>query len=91
MATKKHHGNAIVKYLGPSAELPIADLPTLRDVFKQCQLLRERHVGPTSSYKLETMAADVVPLILNIWRRANAKLVEIPIRNTEFALEIRIV
>ena len=37
------------------------------------------------------MAAEVVPLILDVWRRANAKLVEIPIRTADKAIQARIV
>ena len=88
MASKKHHASTVVNYLGPSAELPLADLPTLRDVLKQCQLLRERHLG---NYEVATMASDVLPLIIAVWHRANAKLVDPPIRTTDKALKKRIV
>ena len=37
------------------------------------------------------MASKVIPLLLNVWKRANAKFVEIPIRLNDFALERRIV
>ena len=86
----KHHASSIVKYLGPSAELPVADLPTLRDVLKQCQLLRERRVGPNSKYELPNMASNVLPLILSVWNRANANLVKLPIRVTDKSLTNRI-
>ena len=81
MASKKHHNNSLIEnFIGPSAELPQADLPTLRDVLCQCLLLRERQIASNADYDLLTMASDVLPLILNIWRRANAKFVEVPIR-----------
>ena len=90
MASKKHHASTIVKFLGPSADLPPADLPTLRDVLKQCQLLRERHVGPSYNYELSDMASDVLPLIIAIWNRANAKLSQPPVRVSDQALKDRI-
>ena len=86
MASKKSHCSAIVQYLGPSAPLPVSDLPTLRDVLKHCQLHRERFVGPMTNYPVSTMVADVLPLILQVWTRANAKLVDIPVRVTDFSI-----
>ena len=90
MASKKHHSSPVVKYLGASAELPTADLPTLRDVLKKCQLLRERFAGPANMYEVSAMVADVLPLVLDIWKRANVKLVELPVRHNDFALAERI-
>ena len=86
MAAKKHHGCAVVNFLGPFAELPIAKLPTFRDILKQCQLLRERYVGSRNIYYVNDMASDVLPLILDVWNRANAKLVQCPIRLSNEAL-----
>ena len=79
MAAKKHHKSVVVNFIGPSAELPTADLLTIWDVLKQCQLLRERTVGPNNFYPVNDMVSDVLPLILNVWKRANAKLVQHPI------------
>ena len=90
MASKKRHTSTIDKYLGPSAPLPLADLPTLRDILKQCQLLRERQIGPTEKYSVTDMASDVLPLIFTVWNRANAKLIELPIRVSDRALTLRI-
>ena len=81
MAAKKHHGSAIVTYLGSSADLPLADLPTLRDVLRQCQLLRERYVGDNvCNYSVTKMASNVLPLILGFYERAHADFIKIPIR-----------
>ena len=91
MAAKKHHGSAIVNFLGPSAKLSVANLPTLWDVLKQCQLLRKRHVGPANTYSVSTMAADVVPLILAVRKRANAKLIQLPICVNDDTIQKRIV
>ena len=79
MAAKKHHGSTIVNFLYPSAELPTADFPTLQGILKQCQLLRERSVGSRNIYNVNNMVSDVLPLILNVWNRANTKLVQRPI------------
>ena len=90
MAAKKHHASNIVQFLGPSAELPPADLPTLRDVLKQCQLLRERHVGTTNNYELSDMASDTLPLLKAVWNRANAKLIQPQVCVCDKALKDRI-
>ena len=90
MAAKNHHASTIVNYLGPSAELPLADLPTLRDVLKQGQLLRERHLGPNSKYEVSDMASDLLPLIIAVWNRANAKLVDPAIRVSDKKLKDKI-
>ena len=86
MAAKKHHCSVVVNFLGPSAKLLTADLPTLRDILKQCQLLLECRVGPRNIYNVSDMASDVLPLILSVWNRANAKLVQRPIRLSDEVL-----
>ena len=83
--TTRHHTSGIVNHLGPSAELPVADLPTLQNVLKQCQLLREPH-SFLKTYGSFAMAADVLPLFLDVWKRANAKLVALPIRISDDSL-----
>ena len=90
MAAKKHHKSPIVTYLGPSAELPQADLPTVRNMLQQCQLLRERQADAIKTYEVADMASDVLPLILEVWHRANAKFIEIPIRVCDKTLIRRI-
>ena len=65
--------------------MPVADLPTLRDVLKQCQLLLERH-SSLNAYGSLAMAADVLPLFLDVWKRANAKLVALPIQISDDSL-----
>ena len=91
MATKKHHGSAIVAYLGPSSDLPLADLPTLRDVLKQCQLLREQFIGENiRNYSIGQMSSDVLPLILRVYERAHADFVQIPIRFSDAVIMERI-
>ena len=85
MVATRHHTSGIVNHLGPSAELPVADLPTLQNVLKQCQLLREPH-SFLKTYGSFAMAADVLPLFLEVWKRANAKLVALPIRISDDSL-----
>ena len=91
MAAKKHHGSAIVTYLGPSSPLPLADLPTLRDILKQCQLLREQYTGENiRNYSVAQMSSDVLPLILGVYERAHADFVQIPIRFSDGVIMERI-
>ena len=90
MAAKKHHCSVVVNFLGPSAKLLTANLPTLQDILKQCQLLRERSVSSRNVYNVSDMASDVLPLILNVWNRANAKLVQCPIRLSDDVLKEKI-
>ena len=59
---------------------PKSRTPLLQDDLKYCKLLWERYVGPIQEYSVATMAADVLPHILKIWHRADAKLIELPIR-----------
>ena len=66
MAAKKHHKSPIVTYLGPSAELPQADLPTVRDMLQQCQLLRERQMFCLSSLK-SGIATKLIKRITSKW------------------------
>ena len=74
MAAKKHHRSAIVAYLSSSADLAYANLPTLRNVLCQCQLLRERYIGAkVCNYSVTKMALDVFPLFLGIYERAHAE------------------
>lgn len=68
-----------MKILGPSASLPLSDLPTLRDVLKHCLLLRERHAGYSKHYPVSVMANEMVPLLKGVWFRANALLTQQPI------------
>ena len=82
MAAKKHHGSTIVTFLCPSAELPTAELPTLQDILKQCQLLPERF----KQHLQIDSAQQVLPLYLIFWNRTNAKLVQLPIRQTDKVL-----
>ena len=79
-------GSSENSVLGPSAELPVADLPTLRDVLKQCKLLRERNVGVNSEYSVHKMATAAVPLVLDTWRKANAMLVDKDVRKSDKAI-----
>ena len=90
MASKRHDNTRIVKFIGPSADLPKADLPTLRDILRQCLLLRERQSASNVNYEVITMASDILPLLLVTWHRANAKFVEIPIRTCDDTLIQRI-
>ena len=73
------HKSAIGAFLGQSAPFPVSDLPTLRDVLKQCLLLQEMNVKAERNFKIHEMASEVASLILPIWHRANAKLAQPPI------------
>ena len=57
-----------------------ADIPgALRDVLKQCQLLRELNHRGERNFTISDMASETVSLILPIWHRANAKLAQPPV------------
>ena len=67
MASEKHHRSPIVKYLSASAELPTADLLTLRDALKKYKLLHEHFFGPANIHSLShVMVSDVLTLVLDI-------------------------
>ena len=89
-SSKQRHKSGITAYLGPSAPLPLTDLPTLRNVLKQCQLLREGNVKARRNYKIPEMALEVTTLILGVWHRANAKLAKTPICIQEQSIAKRI-
>ena len=88
--SKQRHNSGITSYLGPSAPLPVSDLPTLRDVLKQCQLLREQNPKSEKDFTIWEMSEQALALILPIWTRANVKLVQEPIRLNDNQIARRI-
>ena len=54
--SKPRQKSAIIAYLGPPSSLPVSDLPTLRDVLKQCQLLRELNPNSDRNFTVHDMA-----------------------------------
>ena len=50
---------AVLEYVGKSAELPEGQLPTLRDVFKQGLLLKERAISDYRNYTNKELAIDL--------------------------------
>ena len=54
--SKPRQKSAIIAYLGPSSSLPVSDLTTLRDVLKQCQLLRELNPNSDRNFTVHDMA-----------------------------------
>ena len=89
-SSKHRHKSGVNAYLGPSAPLPLSDLATLRDVLKQCQLLRECNIKAQRNLKIPEMAAEATTLILSVWHRANAKLATPPICIQESSIAKRI-
>lgn len=71
--------NCMEEFLGPSAELPLSDLPTLRNILQQGMLLRERYPGPVKLYSFKKMAEELVPLVQAVRRRANSRLLIRPV------------
>ena len=89
-SSKHRHKSKIIAYLGPSAPLPVADLPTPRDVLKQCLLIREGNVKAQRNLTNPEMAAEATPLVLAVWNRANAKLAKLPVSIAERSISKRI-
>ena len=65
---------AVLQYVGNSAELPEGQLPTLRDVFKQGLLLRERAINDYRNYSNKDLAIDLSAMILKSWLKVNVLL-----------------
>ena len=90
MATTKKTPSSIWanyrKIIGPSKPLPVADLPTLRDTLQQVLLLKE-----SSTTQAKTCIFDeVVKMVIDVWSRANYKLVAVELRVTDWSLSQRI-
>ena len=60
--------NALV---GASAELPVSELPTLRNVLAKAKLVKERSVAKISRQEVSRLVADEVK---EIWSKVNAVL-----------------
>ena len=78
-SSKRHHKSAIAAYLGNSAPLPVSDLPTSRDLLKQCLLLREQNPKDEAAFTVPQMATEAASLAIPVWHRANAKLALPPV------------
>ena len=63
--------------IGPSKALPSADLPTLRDILQQVLLLKESRSTQDISV---SVFQEVASLVIAIWKRANALLIETDVR-----------
>jgi hypothetical protein len=87
---RRHKSHSMVNYLGPSSELPVSDLPTVLDVLKKGQLLRERHMGYEKHFPVSQMALELVILVKESWRCANAKLVETPVMLSDVRIKKKI-
>ena len=78
-SSKRHHKSAIAAYLGNSAPLPVSDLPTSRDILKQCMLLREQNPKDEAAFTVPQMATEAASLAIPVWHRANANLALPPV------------
>ena len=65
---------AVLEYVGKSAELPEGQLPTLRDVFKQGLLLKERAISDYRNYTNKELAIDLSAMVLKSWLKVNILL-----------------
>ena len=90
MATNKKTPRSIWvnfrKFLGPSKPLPVSDLPTLRDCLLQVLLKKEGAIVQGKSRAFE----EVATLIIDLWSRANFRLVDPSKRISDFAIAQRI-
>ena len=57
--------------VGCSAELPVSELPTLRNVLARAKLVKERSVGKISNLEVAKVVADEVK---NLYSKVNAVL-----------------
>ena len=62
-------------YLGVGKELPLTQLPTLRDLLRYGLFLREVSNVDKRNYPIDTMTTDIMSALLTQWTKANAKLV----------------
>ena len=71
-STRQKSGNAVI---GPSAELPQSDLPTLRDVLAYGCLLKEKSLLSKNSFSDKDLTEQVCSDIKKVWTRVNHKIV----------------
>ena len=71
-STRQNSGNAVI---GPSAELPQSDLPTLRDVLAYGCLLKEKSLLSKNSFSDKDLTEQVCSDIKKVWTRVNHKIV----------------
>ena len=69
--TRHQSGNDVV---GPSAELPQADLPTIRDVLSFGLFLKENSVESKNQISLRELSKKICSDVKQVWARANHKL-----------------
>ena len=69
--TRHESGNDIV---GPSADLPASDLPTLRDVLAYGQFLKESSLKRNNEIALRELSKQVCADLKQVWARASHKL-----------------
>ena len=63
--THMHH------FIGTGKELPVSELPTLRDVLCYGLYLRECSEADARNYKIDQLVTEVTEGMLALWKRAN--------------------
>ena len=64
----------MLKFVGASAELPMGVFPTLRDLYKQALMLRERAVTNYRNFSNKELAAVLCELVKEKWLVCNSQL-----------------
>ena len=73
--TRKGSASKMAEYLGPSKDLLVSELPTLRNILCLGQLIMEEHSEDKTQMSVREMAKEVYSRVAAQYLRANAKFV----------------
>lgn len=75
--------------IGTGKELPVSELPTVRDILRFGLLLREQNSKDRRNYSDKELISDIIPHLLQQWARANA-LFKPPVINKHRTIELKL-
>ena len=76
-------------FIGTGKELPVSELPTLRDVLRYGLYFRECSEADTRNYKIDQLVTEVTEGMLALWKRANPQFCE-PVINTKRRIKSKV-
>lgn len=78
--TRKSSSSHLSHLVGTGSQLPVAELPTARDILRLGVLLREQATADRRNYTMDTLISDLIDPVTSQWEKANC-LFKPPIAN----------